>query len=154
MTKPAKISAFTLGEMIVVLIISTIVVGLAFTSLSLIQKQMLSIQTNYDRSMTLNKLETALWLDFNRYNFVEFDNIENELVFSNEIESKTYIFQNEFIIKGKDTFGIKTQYKNLYFQGSATDRGLIDALELETSKEFGNQKLFIFKKNSASAFMK
>ena len=74
-----KIMAFTLSEMIVVLILTSIVIGLAFSVLNLVQKQMSAIQDNYNKSLELNKLETALWLDFNRYSDIRFNELDNEL---------------------------------------------------------------------------
>jgi len=67
-----KIQAFTLSEIIVVLILTTIIVGLAFSVLTLVQKHMRSIQSNFYNTTELKKLETSLWLDFNRYSLFIF----------------------------------------------------------------------------------
>ena len=74
-----KIQAFTLTEVIIVLILTSIVVGLAFSVLGLVQKQMLAVQENYNKNLDISKLETSLWLDFNRYSEISYDAIENEL---------------------------------------------------------------------------
>jgi len=149
----SKIKAFTLSEMIVVLILTSIVVGIAFSVLNLVQKQMMGIQRNYTNAMQLNKLETSLWLDFNRYSKITFDDRENELKFSTAIDSITYQFSDKHIIKGLDTFPIPLQQKQFYFDGEPTERNQIDAIKLEAQKNFQNQQLFIFKINDANAFM-
>jgi len=148
-----KIKAFTLGEMIVVLILTSIVVGLAFSVLNLVQKQMSAIQNNYNKSLELNKLETSLWLDFNRYSDIRFNELDNELLFSNELDSISYTFNEQSIIKEQDTFLIKLDSKQFYFDGIPSTSYKADAIKLITSKEFLNRELFIFKKNDATAYM-
>lgn len=149
-----KIQAFTLSEMIIVLILTSIVVGLAFTVLNLVQKHMISIQHNYTSKTELNKLETALWLDFNKYSEINFDNIENELQFKTEIDSVTYQFLETKIVKNRDTFPIILENKTLFFDGQVTENGQIDAIKLKTVKESNHQLLFVFKQNDATAYLK
>lgn len=62
-----KIKAFTLTEMMVVIVISAIVVGLAFTILGIVQKNMRGIEANYNHQSQIQSLEAALTIDFNRY---------------------------------------------------------------------------------------
>lgn len=153
MQSTKKIQAFTLSEMIVVLILTSILVGLAFSVLGLVQKQMLAIQENYNKSLEINKLETSLWLDFNRYSKIEYDTLENELKFSTALDSVTYQFLDNKIVKAQDTFAIQIQENKYYFEGNIINNGQIDAIKLETSKDFQNQQSFIFKQNDATVFM-
>jgi len=148
-----KIQSFTLSEMIVVLILTSIVVGLAFSVLGLVQKQMLAIQSNYNKTLEINKLQTSLWLDFNKYSKIEYNNLENKLKFSSVVDSVNYQFLTDKIIKGRDTFTISIKQIQYYFEGENLSNGQIDALKIETSKAFQNQQLFVFKQNSANAHM-
>lgn len=148
-----KIDAFTLSEMIVVLILTSIVVGLAFSVLTLVQKHMSAIQKNFNQTTELNKLEQSLWLDFNRYSHVSYDALEHHLQFKSELDSVSYSFNERNIIKGIDTFNVQLRYKKLYFNGKQINSGPMDAIKFETSKEFQNQHLFVFKKNDATLFM-
>ena len=148
-----KIKAFTLSEMIIVLILTSIVVGLAFSVLSLVQKHMFSIQQNYNKTTELNMLEVALHLDFNRYSKVNYNNLENEIKFISPIDSISYKFYENMIIKETDTFNIQLQNKMFFFDGETVANGKMDALKLLTSKDFQNQVLFIYKKNDASNYM-
>lgn len=148
-----KIKAFTLSEMIIVLILTTIVVGLAFSVLSLVQKHMYSIQQNFNKNTELNQLEIALHLDFNRYSKVSYDELENEMKFSSPIDSISYQFYDDRVIKELDTFNIEIQNKLLFFDGENIANGKTDAIKLVTSKDFQNQVLFIYKKNDASNYM-
>lgn len=146
-----KIKAFTLSEMIIVLILTAIVVGLAFTVLGLVQKHMLSIQKNYNTQTEIKKLETSLWLDFNRFSKIEFDNIENTLKFKTEIDSVKYQFLDTKIVKDLDTFPIMLQQKMFFLNGKLAKQGQVDAIKIETQKQ--KQVLFVFKQNDATLFM-
>ncbi len=139
--------------MIVVLIITSIVVGMAFSVLRMVQKHMNSIQHNLEKTTELNKLEQSLWLDFNRHSKIEYDTIEDELVFSSEIDTISYRFSETYIIKDIDTFNIPLKNKTFFFDGTEVPNDVIDALKIETSKVFQNQQLFVFKQNDATLFM-
>jgi len=149
----SKIQAFTLSEMVVVLILTSIVVGLAFSVLSLVQNHMVVIQQNFIKNSELNKLEQSLWLDFNRYSNIEYDDLEDELTFINDMGSTKYQFQKDAIIKARDTFHIQLQSQAFFFDGHQIQKGTIDALKLETSKTMQNQHFFIFKENDAIPFI-
>ncbi len=148
-----KIQAFTLSEIIVVLILTSIVVGLAFSVLGLVQKQMLAIQSNYNKSLEVQKLETSLWLDFNRYPNIRYDAIENELILKHELDSISYQFSEEHIVKAQDTFSIPLETKQFYFDGVISETNKVDAIKLRTTKAYQNRELFIFKKNDATIYM-
>lgn len=149
----SKIQSFTLSEIIVVLILTSIVIGLAFSVLTLVQKHMFTIQNNFSNNTELNKLEQSLWLDFNRYSKINYDAVENELRFSTGIDSVTYKFNKNNIVKDLDTFPIQLENKVLFFDGNTITKGNIDAIKLETLKVFQNQYLFIYKQNDATIFM-
>jgi hypothetical protein len=148
-----KISAFTVGEMVVVLILTSIVVGLAFSVLSLVQKHISGIQNNFINTTELNKLEQSLWLDFNRYSKIKYNHLDEELIFTNALDSISYQFYDTYIIKAQDTFYIPLQLKTLFFKGNPMNSGEIDAMKIETTKIMQNQKLFVFKKNDATSFI-
>lgn len=139
--------------MIVVLILTSIVVGLAFSVLTLVQRHMASIQHNFSQATELNKLEQSLWLDFNRFPNIHFDPIENQILFQSELDSLTYQFNEKNIIKALDTFDIELSSKLFYFDGAQIEGGNFDGIKLETSEAFQNQRVFIFKKNDATLYM-
>ncbi|WP_323787688.1 PulJ/GspJ family protein [Psychroserpens sp.] len=148
-----KIKAYTLSEMIIVLILTSIVVGLAFSVLGLVQKHMTAIQSNYGRNLELNRLESILWMDFNRYPNITYNSIQNELKFASEIDSIRYKFTDKHIIRKQDTFDLFFQNKQFYFNGELIQEQNIDAIKLEASEKFQYQSLFIFKSNDANTFM-
>ncbi|MCK0115175.1 type II secretion system protein J [Gelidibacter sp. F63206] len=153
MNLKTKIKAFTLSEMVIVMILTAIVVGLAFSILTIVQNHMKKIQGNLELSMELNKLEQSFNLDFNRFSKIEYDHIEDALLFSSELEDRTYFFGSDYIIKDKDTFHIRLHQKQFYFDGDEIVFGKIDALKLETTKATQNQVIFVFRQNDATLYM-
>ena len=139
--------------MVVVLILTSIVVGLAFSVLTLVQKHMAGIQQNFANNTELNKLEQSLWLDFNRYSRIKYNPMEEEITFANDIDSITYRFHDSYITKTMDTFHIQLQNRTMYFEGSTIGTGTMDAIKLETTKALQNQTLFIYKDNDATPFL-
>ncbi|OUS03130.1 hypothetical protein A9Q86_01550 [Flavobacteriales bacterium 33_180_T64] len=148
-----KVAAYTLNEMLIVIIISSILIGLAFTVLTLVQRNMWAIQKNLEVNTELNRLEQSLWIDINKYSNLSFLKSEDKLIFKSQIDSSVYYFNSDFITKTTDTFNVKIERKQFFFNGNETFKGTIDAFRLELSKKYRSQHLFIFKRNDATQFM-
>lgn len=154
MAKRNKIPAFTLSEMMVVIALTAVVVAMAFSVLSLVQRQMKGMEENFAKDTGLELLEQALWLDFNRYRVVSFNPSSDEIHFRTELDSVYYQLHENRVIKYPDTFNIRFPVKKFYRDGREVTGGIIDALQLETSSDtIGNRKLFVFKKNDATQYM-
>lgn len=136
-----------------VLILTSIVVALAFSVLSLVQKHMRSIEENLKEHTIINKLEVSLNLDFNRFSRINYNDIEKELQFYNEIDTLHYQFNNDYIIKELDTFKIQLQNKKFYFEGETKQNGDIDAMKLTVSNNNSNKFIFVYKQNDATSFI-
>jgi len=139
--------------MIVVLLITIIVVGLAFSVLRLVQKQMGGMQENYENGTELNLLRQALWIDFTSYPTINYNDANNTLQFSNELGFKDYTIEKEQIIREKDTFKLKLKSITFYLDGIEYVNGEIDALRLETTKEQGSKVIFVHAENAANEYM-
>jgi type II secretory pathway component PulJ len=148
-----KLKAFTLSEMIVVMLITTIVVGLAFSVLRLIQRQMTGIKANFNTHVALNKLEQALYIDFNRYGRARYNANTETLVLYSEIDSMSYAFTAQNIIRLRDTFNVELQEKQFFLMGESVVSGQVDALTLQTTPKFLSQKLFVYKHNDATLLL-
>ena len=143
----------TLNEMLIVLILSSIVMGLAFSVLSMVQRHMFSIQKNIANNTRRIQLEQSLWIDFNTYNSVKYKAESNKLIFKSELDSTTYQFDSNVILKNRDTFHIAVKKKAFYFNGFISKGNKIDALKLTLGIEHQDKSIFIFKTNDASQFM-
>nr|WP_299214006.1 hypothetical protein [uncultured Allomuricauda sp.] len=147
-----KIAAFTLSEMLVVLLLTIIVVGLAFSVLGLVHGQMWDIQNNYEEKTADNLLQQALWVDFNSHNQIEFSSKVQALSFSNEVDGKAYKFYKGYILRDTDTLYTDFTIARVFYKGEEVSNGLIDALELTKFDEVP-KTLFVHKKNTATDFM-
>lgn len=139
--------------MIVVLMITIIVVGLAFAVLNLVQKQMSGIAQNYEKNTEINLLRQALWIDFQTYSHISYNDKLNILHCENEMRSMTYVFEEELILRETDTFQIKLGNKSFFYDGLQKTSGVIDAIELLTLKEEGDKSIFVSHENAASKYM-
>ncbi|WP_046758578.1 hypothetical protein [Kordia jejudonensis] len=148
-----KIKAFTLSEMIIVVLLTVIVVGLAFSVLQLVQKHMYAIKNNFENSTQVTLLEQSLWIDANRSNSIQYDDYTNTLHFISEVDTVTYHFEKEYIRKELDTFSIHIANTLFYFEGKETTNRKIDAFKLTTEKEFQHRVIFISKRNDATIYM-
>ncbi|MFS4469624.1 type II secretion system protein J [Maribacter sp. 2210JD10-5] len=151
--KTKKVRAFTLSEMIVVLLLTAIVVGISFSVLNLVQRQMGSIENIYEVKSEANNLRQSLWMDFSTHSYIFYDAKNKQLNVSNELGSKQYAFTGNLLIKEKDTFNIKVESLQFYFDNEPIEHGELDAIELVTSKETGNQRIFVYKDNSTATYM-
>ncbi|WP_420571659.1 hypothetical protein [Kordia sp.] len=148
-----KIKAFTLSEMVIVVLLTVIVAGIAFSVLQLVQKHMYAIQTNFQNSSNITLLEQSLYIDTNRSNHIQYDESESTLHFISEIDTVSYKFEATHIQKATDTFNVAVTDKLFYFKGETTRSSRVDAFKLTTDKEFKSKSIFIFKRNTANTYM-
>ena len=91
-----KIQAFTLSEIVVVLVLTSIVVGLAFMVLSLVQNRVHIIRENLNRNAEINKLKLSMTLDLNRFNIASFSLVDNELKLLSPLTINALYSSNSF----------------------------------------------------------
>ncbi len=147
-----KIQAFTLSELLIVIVISSIVISLAFSALSMIQKQVSTIQNTLDKTQDIEFLNRSLWSDFNSYN-VMYNTKIDALFLSTPIDSFQYAFDENYIIRKKDTIRVSLVNKKLFLDGQDVSSGIIDAMELELTINNSPRKLFIYKNKSATHYL-
>lgn len=152
-TNKHKIKAFTLSELIIVMVLTLIVAGMAFSVLQLVQKHMHAIKGNFENSTSITLLEQSLWIDANRSNRIRYDTNEDRLYFISEIDTITYTFAPTYIQKDIDTFNIVVAEKLFYFEGEESFSSTIDAFKLITAKEYRKKAVFISKRNTANTYM-
>ena len=147
-----KIKAFTLQEMLVVLLLTAMVVGMAFSVLRLVQVQMNGISSNYANTTEIQLLKESLWVDFNQHDRLWYDQGNKELLLANEMDEARYQFQKEMVVMERDTFFVEVKELRPYFNGNVILGGEMDALDLYTG-ESQSGRLFVFKRNSATSYI-
>ena len=147
-----KVKAFTIAEMLVVLVISGIVISLTMLILSLVQKQLKAINTNNNQTTEIRFLERALWQDFNRYNLF-FNTKQQQLNCISELDTVQYTFEKDYTIRNADTLDVVVFKTTTYLNGATTTNNNIDAIELQLSKEKTDKAVFIYKIKDASYYV-
>ena len=133
--------------MMVVLVLSAIVAGLAFTILNIVQKNMSLIETNYEYQSQLQSLEVALTIDFNSYSEVQWDSNNKSLIFKSPINERSYQFYKDSIKTDINSFIVTTKNINLFLKGESATSGIIDAVKLTFQKTTSMHRIFIYKHN-------
>jgi type II secretory pathway component PulJ len=153
MGKIKKIKAFTLAELLVAMVITTIVVGMALAVLSLFGKNIQLIQDNYSQSTQLDLLEQQITIDFNRYHQKRFDSKKDILLLKNPLDSISYDFSEWYLVRNLDTLFKGSLQKKLYFNGREVQEGRLDAIKLEFQEDKKPSFLFIFSEKDAQQTM-
>ncbi|MFW0739830.1 PulJ/GspJ family protein [Flavobacterium sp. T12S277] len=148
-----KLKSFTLSELLVVMIITAIVVGMAFSVLRLVQKQIHAIQSNFDKTSTLALFEQQLWQDFNDPYTVIFDDSNQILVMTSEADTVMYSFKEKFTLRNLDTIKLKINPNRIFFKGKEVKSGPVDALSIFAGNELPDYQIFVSKKNDITFFM-
>lgn len=148
-----KIKSFTLPELLVVMIITAIVIGMAFSVLRLVQKQIHTIETNFEKTSRLALFEQKLWQDFNELNVIAFNENNQSLLMESEMDTVLYSFQENYTLRNKDTLKLKLKADILFFEGKAVKDGSIDAISISGMAELPDYKIFVSKKNDLTLSM-
>lgn len=147
-----KIKAFTLSEMLVVLVVSSIVITATFSVLTMVQKQFMIVQKNIYNKQEINFFERLLWRDFNTYT-ISYQKKKDLLVLTNDINSIQYSFFKGYTIREKDTFLVQITSKELFLDGNKVVDGVIDAIKIKTTPLFGSKKIFIHSSKDATYYL-
>lgn len=146
-----KLNSFTLSEMLVVLIITAIVVGLAFSVLSLVKKQVFKLQTDTDKKTQYDLVKNKLYFDFNTYSKAYIVD-EHSFMFKNEIDSSIYSYNNALLVLNKkDTLQKNIKEIKFFYKNIEIKEGRIDAIKIviEERKDIFNS-IFAYKYNDAT----
>lgn len=132
---------------------TAIVVGMAFSVLGLVRRQLHGIRGNYERGTELNLLRRALWLDLNRTDAAMYDPGTATLSFDNGQDGPRYRFARDHVARDLDTFWIGFAHKRFFFAGNPRESGEVDALHLMATGADGHREIFTYKMNSATSYM-
>lgn len=141
-----RIKSFTLPELLVVMILTAIVVGMAFSVLRLVQQQIYIIETNFEKTSSLALFEQRLWQDFNEKNFIQYNANESSLLMESEMDTVVYLFQDNYILRNADTIKLRLVTNKLFFKGKEVQEGIIDAVLLSGKVEVPDFEIFVSKK--------
>lgn len=125
-----KIQAFTLSEVLVVLVITSIVVAIAFSVLRLVTKQIQAIQTSYEKQTTLVLFKQQLLQDFERSVRVSW-NPDIDVLELNQVDNTvSYELTEAYVVREQDTLSLTVAETTYYYKGLLVTEGAVDAIDL------------------------
>ncbi len=146
-----KIQAFTLGELLAVMVISSIVVTLSFLALSNVQRQMRIISQVFERQQKISHLERIITVNFQRSEASYKQG--NSIILNSAGDTAVYNRNLGKIIYKKDTLDIHLKEMIFYYEGNKVTNGIFDALEFSFDDTYGEKGFFLYKHNDASHYM-
>lgn len=147
-----KIKAFTLGELLVVLVVSSIAITISFLALENVQKQLKSIQDIFETQQQINHLERSITTDLNLFIAV-YNASKNNIVFKDGNKTIQYQIRKDYILRNKDTIALSPKEITCYLNGIQVKNGTIDALEFSFSKTYSQNGFFSYKIKDAAYYM-
>ena len=151
MIQHTKIKSFTLSEMLVVMIITAIVVGIAFSVLSLVQRQIRTVERNFEKTTEISLFEQRLWQDFNSHNTIKV--LDNKITLASDVDTLKYSFNSEYVLRDTDTIHTKLTLNKFYYLGKEVKSGFIDAVSISAEKELPNHTIFVSMQYDAAHYM-
>lgn len=152
MKKKNKIEAFTLAEMIVVLVVSSIVIATGFLVLQMARQQIRVIQKNYYKKQEVSSFENILYRDFSSKT-AKYNPSKQLLILKSQKDSILYQFKEKYITRNKDTFEIEANKIITFLDGNKATNNSIDAIQISLSENFSNVKLFLQQTKDASHYI-
>lgn len=150
--KIKKVKAFTLSELLVVLVISGIVVSITFLALQLVQKQIKEIQVNFRDQQDIQQFERVIVNDLNtRKPLLKKE--ENQLIFYGANDVITYTFEKDYFIREKDTFKLKIIEKSFFLDNEKVDKGNVDAIHFKFTQSYSAKQLFVYTIKDSEYYM-
>lgn len=144
-----KVKAYTLSELIIVIIITSIVAGLSFSVLNLVHSHMNQISRNFDYELKVKQAELKMTIDFNNYSKIYIAG-DDKLVFKNYKDSLIYRLESGYFIQDRDTLDLAISDKAYFFRGNKVKRGNVDALEvIFRQSDKLKTRLFVYRKTDA-----
>lgn len=143
-----KLKAFTLSELLVVLVVASLVISMTVLVLELIQKQMQRVRFGFQETNEVRLFEKLLVNDFNQREMIYDDN--KKLLFGiSEADTLQYHFFSNSIVRNTDTLWVVIHEKNFYLDNQQVLNGAVDALDVVLKKD----RIFVYKTKSASHYM-
>lgn len=146
----SKLKAFTLTELIVVMIISTIVISLSYMAFSMVRKQVDNIQNRLKLKEELLSLEKVLNRDLNTFVIADYNS--EILKLKNPLDSIFYKIEDKYVLRNKDTFKVVVNDFTVFLNGQKVKKGKVDAIRF-SSDNINNRAIFIYTIKDAASYL-
>lgn len=146
-----KIKAFTIIELVVVMILTAIIATIAYLAIQNTQQSYSLFENNTDEALKISRFRTLLQKDFETSQYATFEN--NQLILTTEKGIIRYTFQesniNRTIKNVSDNFEINSNNFITSFQKEPTNNGYIDFFQFNIQLFERERTLSFIKKYSS-----
>lgn len=146
-----RLNSFTLSEVLVVLIITAIIIGIGFSVLRLVQREVLAIQRNFEKRTAISLFCQRISQDFDRSQ--EVANEDATLWLYSATDTVRYNFYHDYILRNSDTIPLKAGVKKKYLKGEETSKNRCDAVVLSLEREIPDYYLFLNSSPDAALYL-
>lgn len=147
-----KITAFSLSELLIAILIAIIVMGFAFFTLRFVHQKFDLFTDRILTNTSFARIEKNIWQDIHHFPSVELDH-ENQLIrFSSPLERVDYHYSNTHIERGGQLILTSPNSLLFYYKGVLVNAGPIDAFELIIYTQEKSLSLFFFLPKSAQLY--
>jgi len=150
----SRLKAFTMVELLVVMVLSGILVGLAFLMFQIIQQQFVTYQTSGNSALTSDNIQRLIQYDFQYADLVKTNN--NQLICQHTDRTIHYLFEEQNIIRWlenrdlpEDTFKINTKDLTCFFNNKPIENGVVNKCSVNI--RYSNSWLTIHQHKTYSA---
>lgn len=148
-----KIPGFTLSEILVVLVITAIVIGIAFSVLRLVTKQYNAINASYTYRTEVQQLKQRLLVDVNQSKAMRLNTEEDQLEITGADEMIIYTWNQDQLIRNTDTLTIGITEATFMRNGITVENGAFDGLKLHLNHKGRELALFVAKETDAKSYI-
>lgn len=147
-----KVKAYSLTELMVVMIISTIVVAMAFTTIRMLKSQMKSIQSHYELRKNIDYLDGLLWMDYAKKGWATYDKSNNKLTVLGEQDTVVYVFNASLVLRNNDSIPLPKYDLGFKLDGKEVTAKATDAIEIVFETPFERKSLFVYGTKAADFY--
>ena len=141
-----------MGELLVVMVVSSIVISVTFLVLDITRKQINKMKENYEKKQAFLFFQTTLSRDFN-LNTAFYHVKEKRLNLMNTKDTIQYLFLDKVVLRNQDTFHVELVKIVLFLDGKIVTDKSSDAILIEASNSFAQQKLFVQQRKDAAYYI-
>lgn len=143
-----RLQSYTISELLVVLVITSIVVGIAFSVLNLTRRQIEKINRNKEFETQIKQAELKLSIDINSFSEAKIEG--KNLFLKRETDSIEYQISDDKLIVSQDTLLTNIVKLNYFYKGQEINNGTFDACKITIeSKKNKDTTIFVYKINDA-----
>ncbi|MGY5351888.1 type II secretion system protein [Wenyingzhuangia sp. IMCC45533] len=148
-----SIKSFTIIELLVVLLITSIIMGIVFSVHQFVNKQFHEKSLLERSNSNINFLEKKLWREFNN-SICYIGESKFQLNFKKGNLISEFVIEEDFVLINKDTFDLYVENFFFYNKGESVIRGRVDALKLIIPiKNNIKREIFVYKQEDVESLL-